>query len=118
MVAEFTKYEDGHGLFVRFLEKIPIAIRHLYFKMVINILKLHKDDTKYVIVTCKKVEIVERDIIFGEEKELEFEDSKFPAVSEYDKYLTINYGDWRADLPEEEQRGHDLSMGEIEWKVM
>ena len=45
-------------------------------------------------------------------------DAKFPAVSEYYKYLTINYGDWRADLPPDEQRGHDLILGEIEWKVM
>ena len=36
MVAEFTKYEDGHGMLVRFLEKIPIAIRHLYLKTVIH----------------------------------------------------------------------------------
>lgn len=118
LVAEFTKYEDGHGMLVRFLEKIPIAIRHLYLKTVIKILNLHKDDTKYVLLPCKNVKIVERDIIFGEEKELEFEDAKFPAVSEYEKYLTINYGDWRADLPHDEQRGHDMALGEIEWKVM
>ena len=24
----------------------------------------------------------------------------------YDEYLTQKYGDWRADLPEEQQKGH------------
>ena len=117
IVAEFTKYEEGHGLLVRFLEKVPIAMRHWYLKTVISILNSHKDNTKYVLLSCKNVKIVERDIIFGEEVELEFEDAKFPAVSEYDKYLTINYGDWRADLPEDQKRGHDMALGDIEWKL-
>ena len=56
-------------------------------------------------------------MIFGGESYLRFEDQKFPAVSDYDAYLRLNYGDWRADLPEDQQRGHDLNMGEIEWKL-
>ena len=47
----------------------------------------------------------------------EFEDGVYPAVSEYDEYLTVNYGNWREDLPPEQQRGHDLTLGDIEWKL-
>ena len=117
LLAEMTKYETGHGAFVRLLEKIPLSIRHLYFKMVIGILSLHKDNTNYVIVTCKGAKRVKREVIFGPKQELEFEDGVFPAVSAYDEYLKLNYGDWRADLPPEQQKGHDLTLGEIEWKL-
>ena len=27
LIAEMTKFEEGHGLFVRFLEKVPICLR-------------------------------------------------------------------------------------------
>jgi len=117
LLAEFTKFEEGHGLFVRLLEKIPICIRHLFMKMVIGIFKMHSDKTKYVLISCKGVKVVKREMIFGEETLLDFEDGKFPATSDYHNYLTINYGDYMAPLPEEEQRGHDLTLGDIEWKI-
>ena len=117
LIAEMTKFEDGHGLFVRFLEKVPICLRHLYFRMVQSILNLHTDSSDYVLVACKGVKLVKRDIIFGEEKYVEFEDKMFPAVSNYDEYLSINYGNWREDLPPDQQRGHELTLGDIEWKL-
>ena len=117
LLAEMTKFEDGHGILVRLLEKVPIFIRHLYFRIVRGILNLHGDNTNYVMVSCKGVKIVKRDMIFGEKKYLEFEDDVYPAVSEYDEYLSINYGDWRADLPPEQQKGHELNLGDIEWKL-
>ena len=117
VVAEMTKYEDGHGLFVRILEKVPICIRHLYLKAICKILNLHGDNTSYVLIACKGVKLVKRDVIFGNKQYVEFEDGVFPAVSNYDEYLTINYGNWREDLPPEQQRGHDLALGDIEWKL-
>lgn len=117
IVAEFTKYEENHGTLVRLLEKIPISLRHLYFKMVIGILNLHKDNTEYVMVSSGGVKVVKRDIVFGEQTYLDFEDGVFPAVSDYETYLTMKYGDWRADLPEDQKKGHELTLGDIEWKL-
>lgn len=117
IVAEFTKYEDNHGLLVRMLEKIPICIRHLYLRMVIGMLNMHKDNSKFVLVACKGVKIVDRSILFGKENVVEFEDGVFPTINDYDTYLTMNYGDWRKELPPEEQRGHDLALGDIEWQI-
>ena len=117
LIAEMTKYEKGHGFFVRFLEKVPICIRHLYFRIVRGILNLHGDNTDYVLLACKVVKIVKRDIIFGEQQAVEFEDGVFPAVANYDEYLSINYGNWRDDLPPDQQKGHELTLGEIEWKL-
>ena len=117
LIAEMTKFEDGHGTLVRLLEKIPICLRHFYFKTIIGILNLHGDSTDYVLISCKGVKMVKRSIIFGKEQSLEFEDGVYPAVSEYDEYLTVNYGSWREDLPPEQQRGHDLTLGDIEWKL-
>lgn len=117
IVAEFTKYEEGHGRFVRFLEKIPISVRHLCFKFILSLLSLHSDNTEYVMVSCKGVKVVKRNLLFEGEESLLFEDAVFPAPKEYHEYLTINYGDYMADLPEELRKGHDLTMGDIEWKV-
>ncbi len=117
LVAEFTKYEDGHGIFVRLLEKIPISIRHLYFKCITGLLNLHSDNSEYVLVSCKGVKVVKRSLLFDGEESLTFEDSAFPVPKKYHEYLTINYGDYMADLPLELQKGHDLTLGDIEWKI-
>lgn len=37
---------------------------------------------------------------------MEFRGRKFWAVKEYDKYLTIQYGDWRKLPPKEQRMGH------------
>ena len=117
IVAEFTKFEENHGALVRLLEKIPIFLRHLYFKMVLGILSLHGDKSEYVMSASRHNLIIKRELIFGEPKELEFEGGIFPAVSDYDTYLTMKYGDWMSELPEDQQRGHDLTLGDIEWKI-
>lgn len=114
LLAEMTKYEDGHGFFVRILEKIPICLRHFYFKTVQSILNLHTDKTEYVMVSCKIPKIVKRALLFGNEQYVEFENKMFPTVANFDEYLRVNYGNWREDLPPEQQRGHDLTLGDIE----
>lgn len=38
--------------------------------------------------------------------DLEFEGHKFKAISNYDDYLTIEYGDWRKLPPKNERKGH------------
>ena len=117
IVAEFTKFEENHGAVVRILEKIPIWVRHLYFRMVLGILSLHGEKSKYVLSASRHNLIIKKDLIVGDPKELEFEDGVFPAVGDYDTYLTMKYGDWKSDLPEDQQRGHDLTLGDIEWKI-
>lgn len=41
---------------------------------------------------------------------VDFEDSKFKAIRDYDSYLTRTYGDYMTPPPESERRGH---MGEV-----
>ena len=69
------------------------------------------------MTSCKGAKVVKRSLIFGGEESLLFEDEMFPAPKGYHEYLTINYGDYMADLPEELRKGHDLTLGDIEWKV-
>lgn len=117
LLAEMTKYEDGHSFCVRLLEKVPIFLRKWYFNMAKWFLSFHGDRTKYVYLPCKGGKIVERALIFGEEKTLPFEDNSYPVPTKYHDYLTDMYGDYMAPLPKEEQGGHDLIMGEIVWKL-
>ena len=37
---------------------------------------------------------------------VKFEGMNVRVPEKYDEYLTQKYGDWKADLPEEEQKGH------------
>ena len=45
---------------------------------------------------------------FAETIELEFEGKRYPAPVEYDKLLTISYGDWHQLPPESERNGHGI----------
>lgn len=117
IMAEFTKYEEHHTFLVRLLEKVPICVRHGWLHFAVRLLRLHQADSEYVLVTCKGMKVIKRSILFGEEKSLAFEGDVYPVPAEYNTYLTLNYGDYMAPLPKEEQKGHELNMGEIEWRV-
>lgn len=117
IMAEFTKYEDNHGMIVRLLEKLPICIRHLYLEFAVKLLTLHKNTSQYVLLPCKGIKIVKRNLLFGKEMFLQFEDAMHPVPADFHTYLTLNYGDYMAPLPEKEQKGHELIMGEIEWAL-
>ena len=43
---------------------------------------------------------------YGQGEWAEFEGLKVRIPEKYDEYLTQKYGDWRADLPKEQQVGH------------
>ena len=43
---------------------------------------------------------------YGDGVFAEFEGLKVRIPEKYDEYLTQKYGDWRADLPEEQKQGH------------
>ena len=45
--------------------------------------------------------------------ELDYEDGKFPCYKNYDKYLSILYGDYMTPPPENERSGHDLDLGKM-----
>lgn len=117
LMAEMTKYEDGHGFINRLFEKIPISLRHFYCNSVLKHLASNKDTCKYVWVTSKGGRVMEKSLIFGEPTELPFEDASYPVPSSYHEYLTNFFGDYMAPLPESEQKGHDLTLGDIEWKL-
>ena len=117
LMSKMTKYEEGHGIVTRLVEKLPINIKHIYCNALIKHLASNKDDSRYVWITSKGGRVLERSLILGEPTHLQFEDAVFPVPSRYHEYLTEFYGDYMAPLPESEQRGHDMTMGDIEWKL-
>ena len=117
LLTELTKYEDNQNILIRILEKIPLYIRHSYANFTIKLLTLHKSNSRYVLLPCKGVKTFKRSLIFGKKTLLPFEDRAYSVPTEYHTYLTLNYGDYMAPLPEAEQKGHELKMGEIEWEL-
>lgn len=117
MLAELTKYEKNRTVLERLLERIPLWARRFCLNSMIKLLILHKKDSEYVLIPCKGVKVFRRSLIFEKEVCLHFEDGSYPVPADYHMYLTLNYGDYMAPLPKEEQGGHELKMGDIEWKL-
>ena len=55
--------------------------------------------------------------IFGVGRKKTFDGIEVIIPEKYDEYLTRLYGDYMTPPPECEQGGHDLQLGEIEWKI-
>lgn len=117
IMAEMTQYEESHTFLARMLEKIPLRVRHIYLHMAIRLLTLRKKPGRYVLLPCKGGKVIKRDLIFGKACYLPFEDGRYPVPADYHRYLTLQYGDYKAPLPEEEQKGHEQAMGDIEWRL-
>lgn len=117
MMAGMTQFEENHGVLVRLLEKIPICVRHFCMNFATKILTSHKNDSEYVWLPCRGGKVVKRSLLYGEEKRLVFEDNEYPAPSEYHEYLILNYGDYTKPLPDDQKKGHELNLGDIEWKL-
>lgn len=115
LIAEMTKYEEGHHAVTRIMESIPISVRHFFLNLSLKLFTSHKDDTKYVYLLCKNGKVMKREWIFGEKTTLSFEGEDYPVPTDYHKFLTEMYGDYMSLPPIEEQGGHDLHLGEIEW---
>lgn len=117
LLAEMTKYEDGHGAVTRLFEHIPIPVRHWAVNFATGLMRSHKKDTEYVFLTAKGGHVMKRNIIFGEKKTLTFEGDEYLVPADYDAFLRQQYGDYMTPPPASEQGGHDLKMGDIEWSV-
>lgn len=117
LMAEMTRYEDNCNFAERMMEKIPVAIRHLFMDVSTWILARHRNDSEYVFITCKGGNVMKRSIIFGKEQKLQFEGALHPVPADYDSYLKTLYGDYMTPPPKDEQMGHDMLMGAIEWQV-
>lgn len=117
LLAEMTRYDGKRSALVKLFEKIPIPVRHMFMDAAVWVFARHKDNTDFVYVVCKGGTVVKRDVIFGEQKTLAFENSAYSVPSDYDSFLRQQFGDYMTPPPENERSGHDKRMGDIEWRV-
>ncbi len=115
LLSEYASYDENPSLFTRIFARFPAFFRIFCADAGTLMMKMHKKPTKYVYLTCKGGKVMLRDVIFKEKNSLFFEDGEYPAPSDSHAYLTEMFGDYMTPPPENEQKGHELRLGEILW---
>ena len=102
---------------MKVLEKVPLALWRRVMDTAIRLLARHEENTRWTYLTCKGGWLVKREMIYGKPRQLPFEGQDYPVPADYDGFLKMEYGDYMTPPPAQERGGHDLRMGDIEWKV-
>ena len=111
MLAANTRFEkSNHGPLVTLVKYgVQLFAKIFGWKFWIN--KAIKRSIKYNNKQCRLVSLYDSTLercnfekeIFDKVVNIKFEDAEFPIMAEFDKYLTISYGDYMTPPPKEEQ---------------
>lgn len=116
LLSEYAACEENPSLFTKFFAVFPAAFRRFCANCGTVMFKMHKKETEHLYITCRGGHVIKRATVYAEKKTLAFENGDYPVPGDYHKYLTDMYGDYMTPPPEEEQKGHELTLGEIVWK--
>mgnify|MGYP000844518661 FL=1 len=100
--------------FQKIINKIPRVIRHI----IVNIFNLFvmKDINGCNLCTAKdsgRYKVKYPSYYFMTREKYSFEDTEFYGIKEYDKYLSLVYGDYMKLPPMEKRCGHQDELGKI-----
>lgn len=116
MLGSFlTPYTGPKTFENRMVESLPIRFRRWVAERCITGLESNRNIGSEIFTVCRNSRFLKREWCFGPEKKLPFEGELFRVPSDPHAFLTEMYGDYMTLPPVEEQRGHDLKMGEIIW---
>ena len=92
---------------------IPRCIRKCICKLNESRFMLDLEKHDFAAAVWYKIPAIYPKDIFEDTIRIKFEDAEFFTIKEYDRYLTILYGDYMK-LPDEKDRGsHELTLGKI-----
>lgn len=77
----------------------------------------HRENPQWVYLICKGGRLARRELIFGKPRPLPFEGQAYPIPAAYKGFITMQYGNYMTPPPTGERGGHNLRIGDIEWKV-
>lgn len=117
LLCEMTQYDGpGRPPLVKALEKIPLALRRRVMDAAIGWMARHGEDTQWVYLTCKGGRLARREMIFGAPRQLPFEGREYPVPSDYEGFLTMQYGDYRTPPPPQERGGTTCAWARLNGK--
>ncbi len=104
---DFNRRSVNKNIILFFSQLLLKAISYRYLIRIVNkkLLKYNFEKSEHAMMTCVRINPLERvaKSVFEEYGMLQFENSSFPVISDYDNYLKILYGNYM-ELPPLEQR--------------
>ena len=92
---------------------VPNGIRRWICKINEKNIFLNEDNCDSCTVIWWCLDGLYRSHLFDELLMIEFEDTKFKAMKNYDEFLTLKYGDYMTPPDEKDRNGHVGELGEI-----
>lgn len=90
-------------------------IRRFICEAITKTLLLSVKEGKNVFAMCKGGRSFEKRVFYDGNIKLNFEGEEYSVPAHYDEFLREYFGDYMTPPPPEEQKGHELKMGEIYW---
>ena len=101
----------------KLLKFIPVSLIKFIVSVILSFIFKHHKKYEFCTYLWGESKITPRfkSVLFSEFCEVEFEGHMFPAPKDWDKYLTIEYGDYMTPPPPEKRNGgsHTISIVDI-----
>ena len=114
LASDFMKATDETPIGKqRIINRIPRVLRHLFCSLLEKKVMISPKNTEYSTEVWYTLYKKHRSELFYSFTNVDFEQSSFKTINEYDEYLTTEYGDYMTPPPESERGEHEIAFGQV-----